>query len=135
MDDLVKIKRPAEAAGDGPTEMEVPAAELETYRAAGWELVTESGGEEPIDAVQFHSMTNNELRVWLSERTISFPANANKTALLALCRESFAPSGNPPVHLVKMARPAEASGDGPLTADVHPDEVENFQVGGWQIAE
>jgi hypothetical protein len=53
--------------------------------------------------------------------------------------ETPAPSTAPPpeapaepaVALVKMIR---ESADGPTEADVHPDEVGNYQLGGWQLA-
>lgn len=35
------------------------------------------------------------------------------------------------VQLIKMTRPA---GNGPTEADVHPDEAENYQAGGWRVA-
>lgn len=38
------------------------------------------------------------------------------------------------VNLVKMIREEPQRSGGPLTADVHPDEVVNYQRGGWQIA-
>lgn len=34
--------------------------------------------------------------------------------------------------LIKMKRAAEAD-SGPTTADVHPDEVGNYQQAGWEI--
>lgn len=36
----------------------------------------------------------------------------------------------PEIELVKMVRD-----QAPFTADVHPAEVENFQKGGWRVAE
>lgn len=36
------------------------------------------------------------------------------------------------VKTVKMVRDG-ATYPAPLTADVHPDEVENYKVGGWEI--
>jgi len=35
-----------------------------------------------------------------------------------------------PVELVKIVREGN-----PSTADVHPDEVENYKAGGWSVAE
>lgn len=34
---------------------------------------------------------------------------------------------------VKMTRTEEAAAGGPTEADVHPDEVENFKSGGWEV--
>ncbi|MGH9769320.1 MAG: hypothetical protein ACREAB_17990 [Blastocatellia bacterium] len=39
------------------------------------------------------------------------------------------------IQLVKMTRAIPAIPDGPSTADVHPDEVENWRKHGWAIAE
>lgn len=36
--------------------------------------------------------------------------------------------------LFKMIRSAEAAGDGPTSADVHPAEVENYRVAGFRFA-
>lgn len=36
-----------------------------------------------------------------------------------------------PVDLIKMTRPPEAANGGPLEADVHPDEVDNYALGGF----
>lgn len=36
--------------------------------------------------------------------------------------------------LIRMERPAEDTKAGPLTADVHPDEVGNFEKAGWKRA-
>lgn len=36
------------------------------------------------------------------------------------------------VKLVKMVRDSEEE---PHTADVHPDEVENYKKGGWRVAD
>jgi len=41
-----------------------------------------------------------------------------------------APAAKAEVKLVKMSRDAEQH-PAPHTADVHPDEVENFEAGGW----
>jgi hypothetical protein len=35
------------------------------------------------------------------------------------------------IELVKMVRSKETAGDGPTEADVHPEEVSNFALGGW----
>ncbi|HKX32092.1 MAG TPA: hypothetical protein VJ302_30680 [Blastocatellia bacterium] len=42
-------------------------------------------------------------------------------------------SGAPQVQLVKMVRPQPQFPGGPITADVHPDEVANYLAGGWSV--
>lgn len=37
----------------------------------------------------------------------------------------------PKVETVKMVREVPAFPGGPVTADVHPDEVEGFSAAGW----
>lgn len=37
--------------------------------------------------------------------------------------------------LIKMNRSEPVHPGGPVTADVHPDEVENWYAGGWRPAE
>lgn len=39
------------------------------------------------------------------------------------------------VNTVKMIRSEEIAGGGPITADVHPDEVSNYARGGWVKAD
>jgi hypothetical protein len=39
----------------------------------------------------------------------------------------------PKIELVKMRRAAPQKLGGPTTADVHPDEVQNYLAGGWSI--
>jgi hypothetical protein len=39
-----------------------------------------------------------------------------------------------PAKLVRMVRDAELYPEGPHEADVHPDEVENYEAGGWAKA-
>jgi len=39
-----------------------------------------------------------------------------------------------PVQTVPMIRAEEDANGGPTAADVHPDEVENYKTGGWQVA-
>ena len=39
----------------------------------------------------------------------------------------------PAVQTIRMVRSAEICADGPLAADVHPDEVANYSAGGWVI--
>lgn len=39
-----------------------------------------------------------------------------------------------PVETVAMHR-VDATDDGPTTADVHPDEVQNFIDAGWRVTE
>jgi hypothetical protein len=34
--------------------------------------------------------------------------------------------------LVRMIRSKELAGNGPTTADVHPDEVDNYKQAGWE---
>ena len=36
------------------------------------------------------------------------------------------------VKLVKMVRKLEEGQKGPIKADVHPDEVENYKASGWK---
>lgn len=36
--------------------------------------------------------------------------------------------------LIKMIRDEPAHEGGPVEADVHPDEIPNFQAGGWVVA-
>lgn len=43
------------------------------------------------------------------------------------------PSAEKPKH-VRMKRHAPQNGGGPVTADVHPDEVANYEQGGWHQA-
>ena len=40
---------------------------------------------------------------------------------------------NKKTKLIKMIRSEEDAKGGPLTADVHEDEVENFKQHGWKI--
>ena len=35
--------------------------------------------------------------------------------------------------LIAMIRTEEDAKGGPVTADVHPDEVENFKLAGWKV--
>ncbi len=35
------------------------------------------------------------------------------------------------MDLVKMIRPVQEAKGGPTEADVHPDEVQNYTLGGW----
>lgn len=37
--------------------------------------------------------------------------------------------------LVKMHREKPIKDGGPTTADVHPDEVENYKASGWRVGE
>lgn len=37
------------------------------------------------------------------------------------------------IKLVKMCRGNPVHPGGPTTADVHPDEVENWKSGGWEV--
>ncbi|NVO00755.1 MAG: hypothetical protein HXX17_15675 [Geobacteraceae bacterium] len=37
--------------------------------------------------------------------------------------------------LIRMARSVEEANGGPLTADVHPDEVANYALSGFQVVE
>lgn len=37
--------------------------------------------------------------------------------------------------IVKMERSAEDANGGPLTADVHPNEVSNYEKAGWKRSE
>lgn len=39
------------------------------------------------------------------------------------------------VTTVRMKRDESAANGGPLTADVHPDEVENYKLGGFVVDE
>lgn len=43
------------------------------------------------------------------------------------------PAAEKPKH-VKMKRHAPQHPDGPTTADVHPDEVVNYEQAGWHVA-
>lgn len=40
-----------------------------------------------------------------------------------------------PIKTVQMIRPEDRAAGGPVIADVHPDEVENWKVHGWMIKE
>lgn len=37
------------------------------------------------------------------------------------------------IKLVKMVRSEQDAQGGPTSAEVHPDEVENFKIGGWTV--
>ncbi len=37
--------------------------------------------------------------------------------------------------LIKMTRATEDANGGPTEAEVHPDEVSNYAMGGWRLAE
>ena len=37
------------------------------------------------------------------------------------------------IKTIAMTRPEPAHPGGPTVADVHPDEVANFQAGGWAV--
>jgi len=37
------------------------------------------------------------------------------------------------VQTVRMVRHADYDGDGSMTADVHPLEVDNYRDGGWMV--
>ena len=50
---------------------------------------------------------------------------------MARKKESLKKIPADPVATVAMVRSEEAANGGPTTADVHPDEVENFKKGGW----
>lgn len=39
------------------------------------------------------------------------------------------------MKLIQMIRTIEDTKGGPVKADVHPDEVENYKKGGWIIEE
>jgi len=39
------------------------------------------------------------------------------------------------VQTVRMVRHADYDGDGAMTADVHPLEVDNYRIGGWIVEE
>lgn len=39
------------------------------------------------------------------------------------------------VKLVRMVRSADRAEGGPTEADVHPDEVQNYQAGGFEVAD
>lgn len=41
----------------------------------------------------------------------------------------------PAVETVKMVRDVEVYPEGPHEADVHPDEIDNYAIGGWVRAE
>ena len=58
-------------------------------------------------------------------------AALQEVAAASVAKVDSAPSK---VKLVAMKREPEAYPEGPHTADVHPDEVENFTVGGWERA-
>lgn len=36
------------------------------------------------------------------------------------------------IKLIRMYRSEAAANGGPVVADVHPDEIENYERGGWQ---
>lgn len=44
-------------------------------------------------------------------------------------------AGAPAPGMVKMRRIEPIHPGGPKTADVHPDEVENFKAAGWHVPE
>jgi hypothetical protein len=52
-------------------------------------------------------------------------------AAAASAHEASAHEAAPTSKLVRMVRDASAF-PAPHSADVHPDEVENFRAGGWQ---
>ena len=39
------------------------------------------------------------------------------------------------IETIPMVRELEPRQSGPVTADVHPDEIDNWKQGGWRIAE
>ncbi len=55
----------------------------------------------------------------MTTKTAATPGADTKTA------------ATPKAATVKMIRDEEQFPEGPYTADVHPDEVENYRVGGW----
>lgn len=50
-------------------------------------------------------------------------------------KDLTAPQDSSDRHIVKMVRSEEDAQGGPLTAEVHPDEVENFKQAGWKVKE
>jgi len=72
------------------------------------------------------------------------PIPAEAPATDAPAAADPAPAADPPpaedhpaesAGLIRMVRDLEDGEPGPSEADVHPDEVANYEAGGWRVAE
>jgi hypothetical protein len=74
---------------------------------------------------QFSALTEGEQENYL---------NSAKAELATPFEPPAADAAPVAINTVKMVRDAETNPK-PHTADVHPDEVDNFKAGGWVVSE
>lgn len=70
----------------------------------------------------------------MAKKEAEVQADANTVPPAEEAAPATAPAVQAGPKLVKMERFADYDGPPPKTADVHPDEVENFKAGGWQVS-
>ena len=68
-----------------------------------------------------------------SENAISGQENEIKDQETATNNENSETTEQAKVSHVAMYRDPQVYPDGPFSADVHPDEVENYKQGGWLV--
>jgi hypothetical protein len=108
---MTMAKNQPKAAAKPATTTAVDAVQTEALNLSG------------LTQEQFSALTEGEQGNYL---------NAAKAALAVPVEAATHPA--PAADTVKMVREAETNPK-PHTADVHPDEVDNFKAGGWVLSE